>query len=73
MAGRIITALTVFQLLSMIPIIEIETTEGQFLLMVKLIGWFGTHYAVIWIPALIIMMNKKARRIFDKVTKKVLA
>lgn len=73
MAGRIFTALVIFQLLSMVPILESETIEGQIIVLVKFVGWLGTHYAIIWIPALIIMMNKKARRIFDKVTKKVLA
>ena len=73
MAGRIVTVLVVFQLLSMTPIIEIESIEGRVLLMVKLIGWLGIHYAVIWVPVLICLTNKKALKIFDKIAKKVLA
>ena len=73
MAGRIVITLVVFQLLSMIPVFEIETIEEQILLMVKVIGWGGTHFAVIWIPALICLTNRKARKLLDRVAKRVLA
>lgn len=73
MAGRIFTVLVVSKLLSMIPIFEIETTEGKILLMIKLVGWCGVHYSPIWIPAYIIATNRKARRIFDALVKRVMA
>lgn len=72
MAGRIVTTLVVFQLLSMIPVFEIESTEGQVLLMIKLIGWCGVRYSPVWIPAYIIATNRKARRIFDALVKRVM-